>query len=107
MADEPPPTPETAWNPATPPGGWAAAYPTTPEARPPTPPGNRTPVTGTHIGVKRDLAERSVLRRRESEESSYSCAYEVDIDRLSEVDITKLRLPELPPHVREAFRCAV
>ena len=42
--------------------------------------------------------------RRDSEVSDYSCAYELDLDDLEEADLVKLKLPELPPHVRDAFR---
>ena len=58
---------------------------------------------GTPIGLKRDGA-RPPWSRRDSEASDYSCAYEVDVDGLDEGDLVKLKLPELPPHVRDAFR---
>ena len=58
---------------------------------------------GTPIGLKRDGA-RPPWSRRDSEASDYSCAYEVDVDGLDEGDLVKLKLPDLPPHVRDAFR---
>ena len=58
---------------------------------------------GTPIGLKRDGA-RPPWSRRDSGASDYSCAYEVDVDGLDEGDLVKLKLPELPPHVRDAFR---
>ncbi|KAH8062844.1 hypothetical protein JL720_13215 [Aureococcus anophagefferens] len=58
---------------------------------------------GTPIGLKRDGA-RPPWSRRDSEASDYSCAYEVDVDGLDEGDLVKLKLPELPAHVRDAFR---
>ena len=62
-------------------------------------------VVGTPIGLKREQHEmRSAFSRRESDISDYSCAYELDLDGLEESDLVKLKLPELPTHVREAFR---
>jgi len=39
-----------------------------------------------------------------SNATAYSCAYQVDIQQLDELDLTQLRVPELPAYVREAFR---
>ena len=45
-------------------------------------------------------------RGRESEASEYSCAYELDLDDLDEGELTNPRLPDPPPEVKHAFRCA-
>ena len=45
-------------------------------------------------------------RGRESEASEYSCAYELDLDDLDEGELTGPRLPDPPPEVKHAFRCA-
>ena len=69
-----------------------------------------TSAVGTPIGDirARDERIRSSLRRgRESEVSEYSeCAYELDLDDLNEGELTGARLPEPPPEVKHAFRCA-
>ena len=68
-----------------------------------------TDASGTPIGEIRDRSERvrsSLRRGRESEASEYSCAYELDLDDLDEGELTVPRLPDPPPEVKHAFRCA-
>jgi hypothetical protein len=68
-----------------------------------------TDASGTPIGEIRDRSERvrsSLRRGRESEASEYSCAYELDLDDLDEGELTGPRLPDPPPEVKHAFRCA-
>ena len=68
-----------------------------------------TDASGTPIGEIRDRSERvrsSLRRGRESEASEYSCAYELDLDDLDEGELTNPRLPDPPPEVKHAFRCA-
>ena len=68
-----------------------------------------TDASGTPIGEIRERSERvrsSSRRGRESEASEYSCAYELDLDDLDEGELTGPRLPDPPPEVKHAFRCA-
>ena len=68
-----------------------------------------TDASGMPIGEIRDRSERvrsSLRRGRESEASEYSCAYELDLDDLDEGELTVPRLPDPPPEVKHAFRCA-
>jgi hypothetical protein len=68
-----------------------------------------TDASGTPIGEIRDRSERvrsSLRRGRESEASEYSCAYELDLEDLDEGELTNPRLPDPPPEVKHAFRCA-
>jgi len=62
---------------------------------------------GTPIGTKRreEALSAHFSRGRESECSEYSYACDLDLEDLDEDDLVKLRLPELPEDVRDAFRC--
>lgn len=40
----------------------------------------------------------------QSNASCYSCAYQLDIQQFDDMDLTQIRVPELPEYVREAFR---